>query len=95
MIPTWRERILQITHPLSDEEVGRHMQGEINDLRAVLATLESETIERCVQLCLLERDEADLREPDPPGSTMNADHISGQSWMANSLAKKLQALTKE
>lgn len=58
-------------------------------------TIECEIIERCIQLCLLERDKADKKEPDPPGSTMNKDFISGQSWMANLIAKKLRAIKEK
>jgi len=51
-----------------------------------------DALEAAAQLCLFERDKAAARKPDPPGSTMNEDHIMGQGWMANLLGKKLHLL---
>ena len=97
MIKTWRQR----TGPYVDNRMAAHdtitnaMQAEIDELRAALATARKDERERLVQICLLERDKADKREPDPPGSTVNRDHLMGQGCMANLLAKKFRNLTDE
>lgn len=58
-------------------------------------TLDRDTLEAAAQLCLEERDKADSRDPDPPGSTVNRDHLMGQACMANLLAKKLRSLSAQ
>ena len=97
MIKTWRDRVPDnlnlyrtcVTYPQ------QLMQAEIDELRAAIATARKDERERLVQICLLERDKADKREPDPPGSTVNRDHLMGQGCMANLLAKKFRNLTDE
>jgi hypothetical protein len=74
-----------------DEIYEKAWQGEIGVRPALILAVE-EVLEEAVQLCLAERDKADTRYPDTSGSTMNMDHLMGQGWMANLLAKKLRAL---